>query len=212
MSSHRVSRYLALALGALAIISCGDYTSPTSPTHAKVLPSTRIVEASFAIVAGGSIAKAVRWGTSHYKVDQSISSVVGPEGATLSLPGSDFSMTIPAGALASPTSITIVSRAGLFVVYDMLPHGLLFRLPVTAVQGLSTTATYGTSPGNNVRSAYLSPANEQIAVDGSASPSELEAATTYFAGAQPVAQTQVWILNHFSRYILISGAWVLVND
>jgi hypothetical protein len=121
-------------------------------------------------------------------------------------------MTIPAGALGEPTEITIVARGGSFVVYDMLPHGLQFMLPVTAVQGLSTTATYGTTAGNGVRSAYLSPANEQIGLDGSASPVELEAATTYFYGAQSVAQTQVWILNHFSRYMLISGAWVLVND
>jgi hypothetical protein len=120
-------------------------------------------------------------------------------------------MTIPAGALGAPTEITIVARGGSFVVYDMLPHGLQFMVPVTAAQGLSTTATYGTTAGNGVRSAYLSPANEQIGLDGSASPVELEAATTYFYGAQPVAQTQVWILNHFSRYMLISGAWVLVN-
>jgi hypothetical protein len=212
MLSHRVSQYLALALGALALISCGDYTSPTSPTHAKVLPPSRIVEASFSKVAGGSIGKAVRWGTSHYNADQSVSAVVGPEGGTLLLPGSDFSMTIPAGALTSPTSIAVVSRAGQFVVYDMLPHGLQFRLPVTAVQGLSSTATYGTPVGNSVRSAYLSPAKEQISIDGSASPAELEAATTYFVGARPVAQTQVWILNHFSRYILISGAWILAED
>jgi hypothetical protein len=212
MLSHRVSRYLALALGALAVISCGDYASPTAPTQRKLLPPTLIVGASFAIVPGGSIAKAVRWGLSHSKVDQSVSAVVGPEGATLSLPGSDFSMTIPAGALSAPTPITVIARGGPYVVYDMLPHGLRFARPVTATQGLGTTASYGTSAGNGVRSAYLSPSNEQIGSDGSASPVELEAATTYFYGAQPIAQTQVWILNHFSRYILISGAWVLVND
>ena len=212
MLSHRVSQYLALAVGALAVISCGDYTGPTSPAQRKLLPPTMIVGASFAKVAGGSIATAVRWGPSHSKVDQSVSAVVGPEGATLSLPGADFSMTIPAGALSVPTSITVVARGGSFVVYDMLPHGLQFARPVTAVQGLSTTASYGTAAGNGVRSAYLSPANEQIGLDGSASPVELEAATTYFYGAQPVAETQVWILNHFSRYMLISGAWVLVND
>jgi hypothetical protein len=211
MLSHRVFRYLGLAVSAAVVLSCGDYPGPTSPIQPKLLPPTRIVGASFARVAGGSIAKAVRWGTSHSKVDQSVSAVVGPEGATLSLPGADFSMTIPAGALGAPTEITIVARGGSFVVYDMLPHGLRFMLPVTAVQGLSTTASYGTSDGDGVRSAYLSPANEQIGLDGSASPVELEAATTYFYGAQPVAQTQVWILNHFSRYMLISGAWVLVN-
>ncbi|HEX9085605.1 MAG TPA: hypothetical protein VF836_12775 [Gemmatimonadaceae bacterium] len=121
-------------------------------------------------------------------------------------------MTIPAGALSVPTTITIVSRGGPYVVYDMLPHGLRFNLPVIADQGLSTTASYGTSAGSSVRSAYLPVGSEQIGFDGSASPVEVEAATTYFYGAQPVAGTHAWILNHFSRYILISGVWVQVGD
>jgi hypothetical protein len=212
MFSHRAFRYLALAVSAAAVISCGDYAGITSPTQSKLLPPTRTVGASFAFVAGGSIAKAVKWGSSHSKVDQTVSAVVGPDGATLSLPGADFSMNIPAGALSTPTAITIVSRAGAYVVYDMLPHGLRFAVPVTAVQGLSTLAGYGTSASNNIRSAYLSQANQQVAVDGSVSPVELEAATTFYYGAQPVAETHLWIVNHFSRYILISGAWVQVDD
>jgi hypothetical protein len=212
MFSHRAFRYLALAVSAAAVISCGDYAGITSPTQSKLLPPTRTVGASFAFVPGGSVAKAVKWGNSHSKVDQTLSAVVGPDGATLSLPGADFSMNIPAGALSTPTAITIVSRAGAYVVYDMLPHGLRFAVPVTAVQGLSTVAGYGTSASNNIRSAYLSQANQQVALDGSVSPVELEAATTYYYGAQPVAETHLWIVNHFSRYILISGAWVQVED
>jgi ZU5 domain len=212
MLSHRMFRYLVLTAGALTVISCGDYTSPTSPTQSRLLPPTLIVGASFARVAGGSLLKAVKWGPSHSRIDQSVSAVVGSEGATLSLPGSDFSMTIPAGALSVPTTITIVSRGGPYVVYDMLPHGLRFNLPVIADQGLSATASYGTAAGNSVRSAYLPVGSEQIGFDGSASPVEVEAATTYFYGVQPVAGTHAWILNHFSRYILISGVWVSVGD
>jgi hypothetical protein len=212
MFSHRVFRSLGLVVGALATLNCGDYTRSTSPTQPKLLLPTRIVGASFTLVAGGSVARAVKWGSSHSKVDQSVSAVVGPDGATLSLPGADFSMTIPAGALSAPTAITVVSRGGTFVVYDMLPHGLRFALPVTASQGLSTTASYGTAAGNGVRTAYLSQAKEQVGFDGAVSPAELEAATTYFYGAQSVAETHVWTLNHFSRYILISGAWVQVED
>jgi len=212
MFSHRMFRCLVLAAGAITVISCGDYSSPTSPTQSKLLQPTLIVGASFARVAGGSLFKAVKWGPGHSKVDQSVSAVVGSEGATLSLPGSDFSMTIPAGALSVPTTITVVSRGGSYVVYDMLPHGLRFNLPVIADQGLRTTASYGTSAGNSVRSAYLPVGSEQIGFDGSASPVEVEAATTYFYGAQPVAGTHAWILNHFSRYILISGVWVQVGD
>jgi hypothetical protein len=212
MSSHRAFRYLALAVSAAAVISCGDYAGITSPTQSKLLPPTRTVGAPFAFVLVGSVAKAVKWGPSHSKVDQTVSAIVGPDGATLSLPGADFSMNIPAGALSTPTAITIVSRAGSYVVYDMLPHGLRFAVPVTAVQGLSTVAGYGTSASNSIRSAYLSQANQQVAVDGSVSPVELEAATTYYYGAEPIAETHLWIVNHFSRYMLISGAWVQVDD
>jgi hypothetical protein len=212
MSSHHAFRYLALAVSAAAVISCGEYAGITSPSQPKLLPPTRIVGASFAFVTGGSVAKAMKWAPSHSKVDQTVSAVVGPDGATLSLPGADFSMNIPAGALSTPTAITIVSRAGSYIVYDMLPHGLRFAVPATAVQGLSTVAGYGTSASNNIRSAYLSRANEQVAFDGSVSPVELEAGTTYYYGAQPVAETHLWTVNHFSRYMLISGAWVLVED
>ena len=212
MFSHRVFRNLGLVVGAVAALNCGDYTRATSPTQPTLLPPTKIVGASFTLVRSGSVARAVKWGSSHSKVDQSVSAVVGPEGATLSLPGADFSMTIPAGALSAPTAITVTSRGGAFVVYDMLPHGLRFALPVTASQGLGATASYGTAAGNGIRTAYLSAANEQIGFDGAASPAELEAATTYFYGDQAVAETHLWILNHFSRYILISGAWVQVED
>ncbi len=119
-------------------------------------------------------------------------------------------MDIPSGALATPTTITIVAEAGSHVAYQMLPHGLQFLKPVTGTQGLQNTASYGTDALNGVRSAYLPDENGGIDVDDSASPSELEAATTYF-GAARVAESHVWTINHFSRYILISNVWVLVN-
>ena len=214
MSGPRARRYFALVLSLVAGFACGDYARSTSPppfSH-KLLPQSLVVRSSFSLVSRGYMAEAVRWGSAHEAVDQSVSGVVGPNGGTLSLPGADFTMTIPAGALMEPTTITIVARAGMYVVYDMLPHGLQFLQPVTAVQGLSTTASYETPDGNSVRSAYLSEGNEQIASDGFASPAALQAATTYFYGATPVAETQEWILNHFSRYILVSGVLVWVEE
>lgn len=209
MSGHRVVRYLVLTVSAIASLACGDNSHPTSPPSAKQLPPTLTVGASFSLLTSSAKAKAVRWGSAHSRVEQSVSAVVGPDGGALSLPGSDFSMSIPSGALVKPVTITVVARAGPFVAYEMLPHGLQFLKPVTAVQGLRTTAAYGTDAGNAVRSAYLPEGSETIDVDDSTSPSELEAATTYFYG--PVAETHVWIINHFSRYILISGVWVCVD-
>jgi hypothetical protein len=214
MSGPCMRRYLALVVSIVAVLACGDYARSTSPPplHSGLLPPTLTVDASFSRVLGGSTFRAVRWGHAHQKVDQSVSALVGLEGGTLSLPGADFSMEIPAGALTEPAMITVVARGGPFVVYDMYPHGLRFLQPVTAEQGLSTTAVYRTRAGNAVRTAYLPQGKEQIGHDGSASPVELEAATTFFYGAQPVAETHSWILSHFSRYILVSGVWTEVDD
>lgn len=214
MFASRILRGLVLTLAAAAGVSCGDYSRSTSPisSNPKLLPPTLTVRAAYASLSGGTKARAVRWGPDHSRVEQSVSAVIGPEGGTLTLPGSDFTMTIPDGALESPTTITVIVRGGPHVAYDMLPHGLRFLKSVTAVQQLRNTAIYGTAAGNAIRTAYLPEGNENIDVDDSASPSELQAATTYFYGANPVAETQVISINHFSRYILISGVWVLVGD
>ena len=108
--------------------------------------------------------------------------------------------------------ITVVAKGGSFVVYDMFPHGLKFRRPVTVVQGLSTTAAYRTAKVNSVRTAYLRAGSERISAKGFAAAAELPAATTYFYGSDRIAETHEWILSHFSRYILVSGAWLEVDD
>ena len=212
--SSRILRSLILAVGALVGLACGDYSRSTSPVsyNPKLLPPTLTVRASYTLLSSGTKARAVKWGSNHSPVEQSVSAVIGPDGGTLSLPGSDFTMIVPNGALASPTSITVVAIGGAHVAYEMLPHGLRFLKPVTAVQGLQNTALYGTDAGNRIRTAYLPEGRDVIGADDSASPSELQAATTYFYGAKPVAETQAWIINHFSRYILISNVWVLVDD
>jgi hypothetical protein len=207
MSSHRALHRLALTASAILLLGCGDYSSSTSPalSQAKLVA----VRSSFSLVASGGKARAVKWGPAHSRIEQSASAVIGPDGGTLSLPGSDFTMNIPSGAVSAPTTITVVAKAGSYVAYEMLPHGLQFLRPVTGIQGLQNTATYGTNDGNTVRSAYLPEGRDGIDVDDSASPSELEAATTYFDAAR--AESHVWVINHFSRYILISNVWVLVG-
>ncbi len=212
MMSSRILRGLMVTVSAVAGLACGDYSRPTSPASYKSVPPTLIVHASFTMLSSSTRARAVQWGPAHSRVEQSVSAIIGPDGGTLSVPGSDFSMNIPSGALAAPTTITIIAEGGPHVSHEMLPHGLRFLKPVTAVQGLENTAIYGTSGGNAIRTAYLPEGRDNIDVDGTASPTELQAASTYFYGAEPVAATQVWTINHFSRYILISGVWTCVDD
>ncbi len=213
MSSSRILRDLILTVSALTGLACGDYSGSTSPLsyNPKLLPPTLTVRASFSTLTSSTRARAVKWGPAHSRVEQSVSALIGPDGGTLSLPGSDFTMNVPSGALSSPTAITVVAEAGAHVSYQMLPHGLKFLKTVTAVQGLQNTAIYGTDAGNSIRTAYLPEGSDAIDADDSASPSELQAATTYYYGAQPVAETQVISIHHFSRYILISGVWTCVD-
>ncbi len=215
MLRSRAFRCVALIASAVASVSCGDFTGSTSPAvtgQFRLSPPTKTVAASFTYLTEQARAKAVRWGPAHIKTEQKVSVVVGPDGGTLSLPGSDFAMRIPEGALSAPTLITVTSKGGAHVVYDMQPHGLRFLKPVSVVQELRNTASYATREGEGVRSAYLSDRNEQIEADDSASPVELEAGTTLFYGARPVAESHDWYLTHFSRFILISGVWVQIEN
>jgi len=143
--------------------------------------------------------------------EEKVSGVVGPEGASLALPGSDFTMSIPVGALSGATLVTLTSKGGSHVAYDMQPHGLVFLKPVTIVQQLRNTALYGTDEGNGIRAAYLAD-GEAIESDDSAKPAEVAAGATLFYGTSAVAETHVWYLSHFSRYILISGVWIIEEE
>lgn len=214
MLGTRALKSFALASSAFFALSCGDPSQVTSPplSTVKLVPAATRVTASFASLKTGTRAKAVRWGAAHSRVEQSVSAVVDADGATLLLPGADFSLTIPAGALSGPTAITVTAKAGPFVAYEMQPHGLQFMKPVIAVQGLRTTAIYGTDIGNSVRTGYLAEESDSVDANDLAAPVEIEAGTTILYGAKPVAESHEWILNHFSRYILISGVWVLVSD
>lgn len=214
MFTSRVLRGFILTASALTGLSCGDYSRSTGPalSKAELLQPTLRIQSSFATLSSGTKARAVKWGPAHSRVEQIVSEVVGPDGGTLSLPGSDFTMNIPSGALAAPTMITVVAKAGSRVAYEMLPHGLHFSKPVTAVQGLQNTSINGSASGDSIRTGYLPEGSDSIDDNDSASPSELEAGTTYYYGAEQVAGSHVWIINHFSRYILISNVWVLVGE
>ena len=214
MSYPRVRVCFALVVSIVVGLACGDYGQPTSPPalSQRLLPPTLVTRTPFSLAPKGLRAKAVRWAAAHSRVEQSVSAVIGPDGGSLTIAGADFSMTIPAGALTAPTAITVVAKGGAYVVFDMFPHGLKFRRPVTVVQGLSTTAAYRTAKVNSVRTAYLRAGSERISAKGFAAAAELPAATTYFYGADRIAETQEWILDHFSRYILVSGVWEEVDD
>ena len=151
----------------------------------------------------------VRWNASRTPVELTVSGRIGPMGDSLSLPGSNFVIIFSEGALATDTTITVVSKESPWVTYDFLPHGLHFAKPVYVLQGLDNTTVFNTTAMCSVFGAYLSTGSDTISADNAATATETTLSFTYSKffqwGGFVAAATSIWQLNHFSRYILASG-------
>jgi hypothetical protein len=147
----------------------------------------------------------VKWAPTHVNETRSVSATIGYNGGTLAIPGSDFTITFPKGALSTYTSITITSDASGYVSYDMQPHGLRFAKPVIVTQRLRNTAVYGTPLALNSFCAYFS--TDLLDLSGILKALEIETTTIFAAptGDQLIPEVETWQLNHFSRYMLASG-------
>jgi hypothetical protein len=219
MIRSRFVRSVVLLPTLFVALSCSDY-SPTAPP--KVAPTQAqdgLLSGLLGLVTGllGSVLKvivgvvdpngievrAVKWAPSHVNQVRSVSGTIGYNGGTLTIPGSDFTITFPKGALSSSTAITIISDASGYVSYDMRPHGLTFSKPVLVTQNLRNTALYGTPQVWNSFGAYF-PQDPPI-LSGLLKAVETTT-TTIFAAPQGNAPAfHVWQLKHFSRYMLASG-------
>ena len=217
MIRSRFGRSIGLVLATMAALSCSE--SPPSAPLVSVTPDwgtpgilTGPLDSVVSVIAGvvdptGIDVRAIRWAPTHVNETRSVSGTIGVGGGSLSIPGSDFTITFPFGALLTPTSITIVSDASGYVSYDMMPHGLIFVRPVIVTQRLGNTAVYGTPVAWNSFGAYL--LTDPIDLSGILKAVETTT-TTIFAppappGSSATPEVQQWQIRHFSRYILASG-------
>ena len=216
MIRSRFLRSSLLALTTFAALSCSDAvpTGPKAPAQAQDglisglvgtvgnLLGSVIRVVGFVTDPNGIPVRAVQWSPSHVDQVRSVSASVGYDGGTLQIPGSDFSITFPRGALSQDTFIRIVSEDNGYVSYDMQPHGLRFNKPVLVTQSLRNTAVYGTPLALNSYCAYF--ANDLLDLGGILQALEIETTTIFSNPYTGRAEVQVWQLNHFSRYMLAS--------
>ena len=222
----RLFRSAALAFTTCLALSCIDNSAPTDPLTSgetdtgffltTVTGDTTSVPAACpeswtqpTFSSSAWSVKGTRWVDTRVPVELSVSGVIGPEGGTLTIPGSQFLIYFPKDALPSPTAITITSKESPWVTYDMNPHGTVFSKPVIVYQGLENTTIFGTSAACSAYGAYLPTGSEVISADDTASATETTMSYTIsgFVTWMPFSspQTSVWIINHFSRYMLASG-------
>jgi hypothetical protein len=219
MIRSRFVRSLLLVPTLFVALSCSDY-SPTAPV--KVAPTqaqdgllgdllgvvTGLLGSVLKIIVGvvdpnGIEVRAVKWAPTHVNQVRSVSGTIGYYGGTLSIPGSDFTITFPRGALYNSTAITIISDASGYVSYDMRPHGLKFAKPVLVTQKLRNTELYGTPQVWNSFGAYF--AQDPTILSGLLKAVETTTTTIFAAPDGSAPAIHVWQLKHFSRYMLASG-------
>lgn len=218
MIRARFVRSFTLVLATFVALSCSEY-SPTAPVAAPTKAQDGLLSGLVGVVTAlvGDVVKVigfvtdpngidvrgVKWAPSHVNQVRTVSATIGYNGGTLAIPGSDFTIFFPKGALSSSTAITITSDESGYVSYDMQPHGLRFAKPVIVTQSLRNTEVYGTDLALNSFCAYFP--NDLLNLDGILKALEIETTTIFSAprGGQPEVET--WNLNHFSRYILASG-------
>ncbi len=217
MIRSRFIRSVALTLSITIALSCSSDIAPTAPIMAPTAAQDGLLSDLLGVVTGllGSVLKvivgvvaptdvhAVKWAPSHVNEVRSVSGTIGYYGGTLAIPGSDFTITFPRGALSATTSITITSDASGYVSYDMQPHGITFATPVIVTQKLNNTTVYGTSQAWNSFGAYFP--QDLLDLSGLLKASETTTTTIYAAPSGGVPAVETWQLKHFSRYMLASG-------
>jgi hypothetical protein len=137
-------RLVALALGTLALASCGgdQPTLPQLQQSAPEAPASDLLGGLTSLVGVNGLQR-----TTALAAPITVTKVIGTEGGTLAIPEAGVTVTVPQGALSATTTITMTARAGTLVAYDFAPHGITFAKPLVFSQQLrGTNATLLSAP------------------------------------------------------------------
>jgi hypothetical protein len=203
-------RSFLTVVGVFLLASCAEtgISGPTEPAEPAALaaPAT----AQFGIQdfighvedAAHLRLKAVWWKNTHQKAVR-VSKTIDPSGGIISIPETGLTLLFPAGAVAAPIRITVTSDDD-YVAYKMEPSGTKFLKDVIATQSLAATALSGAPLRNQLYAAYIS--DDRLNLAGIIKALEIEPSLTIFSPHWPrLPEAHVWVIRHFSRYILASG-------
>jgi hypothetical protein len=197
-SIRRVGAF-ALALS-LAAACSSEHTAPTTPQLAPTAASASLLGTVGSVVGTTlPVLQLVQTlqRTTALPADVAVTQTVGAGGGTLSIPDAGVAVTVPAGALAAPTIITMTARAGTNVAYDFQPHGIVFAKPLTFTQTLGgTNASLLSSTGMQL--GYY--ADDSQIGETTALVSELIGGTVNW-----LSQTFTSRIGHFSGYVVSCG-------
>lgn len=200
----RLFRSFGSLVGALLIASCADPALQSLTAPADVVGSrghdSSPVSSSLTNPADLEL-HALWWSDKHPSVK--VSKRIDQSGGRISIPETGFTMDVPAGALSAPLTITVTADDR-YVAYKMEPSGTQFKKDVTITQSLRSTTLAGQPLRNQLFAAFIPDDNTKLS--GKVPVLEIEPSTTIFSPLNArIPEAQVWIIRHFSRYMLASG-------
>ncbi|HEY3114003.1 MAG TPA: hypothetical protein VGJ62_09985 [Gemmatimonadaceae bacterium] len=197
MNRLRLLVSVSLLFGALILTSCSDSARPglTGPIEALSDHGSDGGTSSLQLKA--------LWWKDTYDGEISVSKTIDVSGGTISIPQTGLTVSFPRGALQSALKITITADKD-YVAYKFDPAGTQFLKDVTVTQLLDNTTVFGEPLRNQLYAAYI--ADDNLKLSGTVPVLEIEPSTTIFSALNPLLpQAQVWVIRHFSRYMLASG-------
>jgi hypothetical protein len=202
---NRLLHSFSLLVAACLIASCSDSVlqSPTAPLDPSAALAAKGSDKTGALPNAGLELKALWWNRDWKPQDVvKVKQTIKPSGGVISIPRTGLTMSFPAGAVSAPIEITITSDDK-YVAYRMEPRGTQFLNDVTVTQLLSFTEVEGKRLKNPLLAAYI--ADDKLSLAGKIPVLELEPSTTTFSARTGLPVAQVWLIKHFSRYMLASG-------
>jgi hypothetical protein len=191
-------RSVVIVVGALILVSCseGGISAPTDQVQA-------LSDQGSGSDSTNQVNLRALWWDRRYDQAISVSRTIDAAGGTISIPQTGLTVSFPQGALTAPLKITITADKD-YVAYRFDPAGTTFLKDVTVTQQLNNTTIFGDPLRSQLYAAYI--ADDNIKLSGSVPVVEIEPSTTIFSVLNPLLpQAEVWIIRHFSRYMLASG-------
>jgi uncharacterized protein with beta-barrel porin domain len=201
-------RRLATVVVAYALVSACS-SEPTSAPVSRVVSSTGAPSASLLGGLTGTLSSVLTLVTGVQRTTAlpasiTVTQIIGVDGGTLSIPAAGVTVTVPQGALSTPTVITMTARAGSLIAYDFAPHGITFAKPLAFTQQLSGTNASILS-ASLLQLGYYSDPSLLTTLGGLVS--ELLGGNVNL-----LSWTFTSSIPHFSGYIMSCGRDVSLND
>jgi hypothetical protein len=201
---NRFFRSFSLLVVACLVASCSDslLQSPTAPLNPSGASAAKGSDNTGGVQDVGLELKALWWNNDWKRQNVvKVKQTINPSGGVISIPRTGLTMSFPAGAVKAPIEITVTSDDK-YVAYKMEPSGTRFLKDVTVTQLLSFTEVAGKRLKHPILAAYI--ADDRLSLAGKIPVLELEPSTTTFSARTGLPEAQVWLIKHFSRYMLAS--------